>query len=340
MNFQKIFLITIEIYVYRMTIERLVLEVFGGCNYTCQMCPQGTIGRDKDFLKSLPFPLFLDILDQAVDLGVKIINLEGSGEPTLNKNLYKYIEEIKKRNIKTFITTNGYTFNNNYFIEKLFNSGLDYCRFSVIGYDRETYKKWMNTDSFDFIKKNIQNSIKYIDNNNLTTLISSYHLILDNNNIKKEVELYKKNFINPLNIKAEIWKFHNWSGSVLTSNKRVGKKRKTCGRPFSNMLFIRAGGLDKKYGAVVPCCQTMGKDIEKTSVLGHAEDNSLYNIYKGSHYNKLREAHKTQNWDLAPFCKNCDFLYEDVETLVFTNMPNYIQENRIKDTNIILDKDI
>mgnify|MGYP001095544223 CR=1 FL=1 len=34
------------------------MELFGGCNYKCQMCPQGEPGREKEFKKShLKIPL-------------------------------------------------------------------------------------------------------------------------------------------------------------------------------------------------------------------------------------------------------------------------------------------
>ena len=28
-------------------LQRIVIEVFGGCNYTCKMCPQSDPGRGK-----------------------------------------------------------------------------------------------------------------------------------------------------------------------------------------------------------------------------------------------------------------------------------------------------
>ena len=68
-------------------IERLVAEVFGGCNYECQMCPQGEGGRDKEFLKQIS--LFENILDDAKQYGEGIVvNLDGSGEATLNKTFH------------------------------------------------------------------------------------------------------------------------------------------------------------------------------------------------------------------------------------------------------------
>ena len=34
--------------------QRIVMEVFGGCNYTCQMCPQSNPGRGKNFTRKMP----------------------------------------------------------------------------------------------------------------------------------------------------------------------------------------------------------------------------------------------------------------------------------------------
>ena len=44
-------------------------------------------------------------------------------------------------------------------------------------------------------------------------------------------------------------------------------------------------------------------------------------IYNGKEYEKLREAHKSKDFDSIEYCKNCDFLYDDPEVLVWSNDP-------------------
>jgi len=39
--------------------------------------------------------------------GTPQINLEGSGEPTMAKNLLEYIKAVKKRGLKCFMYCNG-----------------------------------------------------------------------------------------------------------------------------------------------------------------------------------------------------------------------------------------
>ena len=77
-------------------LQRIVMEVFGGCNYTCQMCPQSNPGRGKSFTRKMSLKEFERILDSIVPkYGNPIVNLEGSGEPTMAKDLDKYVRAVK-----------------------------------------------------------------------------------------------------------------------------------------------------------------------------------------------------------------------------------------------------
>ena len=199
------------------------------------------------------------------------------------------------------------------FMREVVDAGVDFYRFSIIGYNQELYKKWMNSPFYNIALKNMKAMKEYVEESGSDATIASYHLILDNDNIDYEVEQYKK-IVEEAGVSTEIWKMHNWAGVYKPEYEREGKI-KTCGRPFSPDLVIRAGGLDGKRGAVHPCCQVLGRDDE--AVLGHFEDNTLEEIVKGDAYSLLREQHRTGNY--PDFCKSCDFLIDDPETLVYTN---------------------
>ena len=316
-----------------MKIKRLSLEIFGGCNFVCQMCPQGEEGREQEFLRVMPFELFKDIVLDAKQYGVQVVNIEGSGEATLNKDIHKYVDFVAQQGIKPILYTNGLRVKNG-LMKKLFDSGLYFCRFSVVGYNRDTYKQWMRKDAFDKILKNAIEAKEYIERNNLDSYIGSYHLILDNQRVDYEVQQYKENFIDIVGSIAEIWKMHNWAGTI-DRNDREGFSS-TCCRPFSPDLTIRAGGLDGKHGAVVPCCQTMGTPVESTSVLGHLQNNTISEIFNGDSYNNLRNAHQTGDFSTVPYCIGCDFLIQDPEVLVYTNRPDIVSVGNMKATDISL----
>ena len=300
-------------------LKRVVMEVFGGCNYTCQMCPQSNPGRGSNFTRKMKLTEFNRILDEIVPkYGHPQINLEGSGEPTMAKDLPEYIKSVKKRNLKCFMYCNGARLNGQ-FMRDVIDAGIDFVRVSVIGYNSEKYKKWMNIDNFNLILKNLNDMISYVKETKSHTQISTYHLITDNNKIDEEIELYKKNVINKVNSIGYIWKMHNWSGNYKNINPRSANKRRSCGRPFAPEITIRAGGKKGRSAAIVPCCQTLGPPNEEKSILGHMDKQSFEEIYNDTPYKTLRDAHEKEEFDKIDYCKNCDFLFEDPEVLVWAN---------------------
>lgn len=303
-----------------MKLERAVIEVFGGCNYSCSMCPQSW-GRGSNFTKKMPLSLFEDILDQLTpQYGKPVINLEGSGEPTLAKDLPLYIEACTKRNLPSFMYCNGSRLRGK-FMQDVIDAGLDFVRFSFIGYTPKLYREWMSKDNFYQIIENAQQTKEYINQTKSNCEVSSYHLITDPKDKDYEVDQYRKTFIDPVGSIGYVWMMHNWSGNYQPGYTRFGTTKKTCGRPFAPEITIRAGGLNGKQGAVTPCCQTMGPPNEEKSVLGHFGDQSFEEIYFGDAYEDLREAHRQEEFDRIDYCKNCDFLIENPEVLVWSNDP-------------------
>ena len=250
----------------------------------------------------MPIDLFESILQQ-LD-GNPLIELEGSGEPFLAKDLPEYIKRCKFYGFKTFIKTNGSSSKQS--LKAAADAGLDFIRFSVIGYDKDSYKKSMGQDNWFKVLDNIDYIKDYVDT-------SLYHLILSNQ--YNEIDVYKK-LAKKFGVKSYVWKAHNWSGN-LNINLRKGKKR-SCGRPFANDITIRAGG-DNAQGAVVSCSNTLGPPNETKSVMGYASKQSLYDIFYNEKYNHLRDMHNQGKFDTIEYCKDCDFLIEDNEVLVWTN---------------------
>jgi len=313
-------------------LERAVIEVVGSCNYSCQMCPQ-TTGRDKEFLTKMPLDLFEKILEQLP--GNPVINLEGSGEPTLAKDLSRYVEACTKRDLKSYMYCNGSRLNGK-FMRDVIDAGLSLVRFSCIGYNAEKYKEWMSEDNFELIKSNVKETISYIKETGSDCKVASYHLILDDNNIEEEIELYRENFIELVGTTGYIWKMHNWSGNYEPVYVRKNSDvRETCGRPFAPEITVRAGGIDGKHGAVTSCCQTLGPPNEKKSVLGHLEDSTLEEIWNGAKYDELRDAHTTRQFDKVDYCKSCDFLNGDKTVLAWSN-DNGATDNHMLGTNFSL----
>lgn len=293
-------------------IKKAVIEICGSCNYSCVFCPHSMgEGREKTFKRMMNYQMFLNMLDQLKDTECKEIYLEGSGEPTMNKRLPDFVRAGTDRGFKMSFITNGFWFKDD-LMKRTIDAGMHFARFSVTGYNSKLYEQQMSKDAFYTVMEHANAAIEYGGN------IGSYHLILDNNNETYEVEQYRSNWIdNVPGIKASIWKMHNWSGIYDEVTWRKGKQKRSCGRPFSPDLIVRAGGNDSMQGAVVPCCMVLGQDSK--AVLGHLSHQTIEEVWYGDEYNKLRKAHEMHDFDSIDYCKNCDMLYEAPEALVWSN---------------------
>ena len=280
-------------------IEQINIELSGVCNLRCPMCPQ-SVGREKEFLKMNDFELIKKTVEEALPLGLKFVNFGGGGEPTLYKDIFKVIKYLKTKNIESLIYTNGTKLTPEYF-EDLCKAGLSICKVSCHGWNRESFSKWMSKDYFDFIRESLVECKKIIETKKYTTVLQTHHLINDVDNIEYQLRMYKKNWVEYTGLETEIWLNHNWGGTFnnksekpLSENYNVPrwelyKKRKlrSCGRPLANTVELRAGGVDGKKGAVVPCNIVMNKDSR--AVMGHVSDTPLIEIMNGEKYRKVRE---------------------------------------------------
>ena len=304
-------------------IKQLDLELNGGCNYKCPMCPQAT-GREREFLKKLPFETFEKIIDDAMPYGLESVSLHGSGEPMLNRDMPKFVAHVKEKGLRCISFTNGSKLTED-MSRQVIEAGLDVLRVSCIGHDRESYAHWMSMDLFQDVRDNVRRFVELNKELGGHTEVHLYHLIADMENKDAEIESYRRNWIDYTGALGEIWLMHNWAGSdVEIHYGREGMagnvdRRRSCGRPFSPLLQVRAGGLDGHTGGVVACCMVLGKD--STGVLGHLDDQSIAEVVGGEAYTELRRAHEEKRFDDIDYCKNCDQLYDVPESLVWCNIP-------------------
>ena len=294
-------------------ISKAEIEISGSCNYSCSFCPHSfENGREKSFKRMMNYQMFCETLDQLQDSECEEIYLEGSGEPTMNKKLPDFVKAGTDRGFKMSFITNGFWFKGD-LMKKTIDAGMNFARFSVTGYNPELYEQQMSKPNFYTVMENANAAIEYGG----VGKIGSYHLILDNDQEEFEVNEYRKNWIDHVpGIRAAIWKMHNWSGQYDV-DWRIGKRKRSCGRPFSPDLIVRAGGNDGKQGAVVPCCMVLGQDSK--AVLGHLSEQTIEEVWYGDKYNELRKAHEMHDFDSIDYCKNCDMLYDAPEALVWDN---------------------
>ena len=181
----------------------------------------------------------------------------------------------------------------------------------------------MSYDNFDNMRETLKKCIELLKRKKYDTFLQTHHLIQDYEKKDYQLEMYKKNWIDYLNIPSEVWMAHNWSGGYIEENAQRSKtfktrKRRSCGRPLANVIEIRAGGLGKSRGAVVPCPNVLGHD--SLAVMGTVENNKLIDVVNNETYQALRKKHIEGDFDTIDFCKDCDHLIDVPESLVWTNI--------------------
>jgi organic radical activating enzyme len=287
-------------------LNHLNLELCGGCNYTCKICPQGIYQREKPFLTNLPFSLAKDIIQQAKKLGAKSVSLQGSGEPILYKKLKEIISFCKELGLKSFITTNLST-KNVQELEELFDAGLSNIRVSFIGYDKETYHKWMGQDKFQDVYDKVCSLTNYNISVNCIAIEKSW------------LDEYKSLFDNK--VKFVVWEQHNWSGQL----NDIGEDNASCPKPTWPVLNVRAGGLKGAKAAVVPCCNVLGQDSK--AVLGHLSNHSIEEVWNGETYNDFRKKHAEGRAVDIDVCRKCDQRSIRRQPLLYSNYDVKLKEN-------------
>ena len=80
------------------------MEVFGGVIILAKCAPNRKLQKRK-ILQENALAKFEKILDELVPkYGTPQINLEGSGEPTMAKDLFEYVKIVKKKDLNVLCT--------------------------------------------------------------------------------------------------------------------------------------------------------------------------------------------------------------------------------------------
>lgn len=271
----------------------LRIEPTNHCNLHCKFCPRESLTRSRTTMR---YRHFQDLVDQGVDLGVKLITLIGYGEPLIDKEIIAKTQYTSDNNLESFITTNA-TLMDKDMSDSLLDAGLSRMRFSVHGiaeeYEVFHNAPWQKTmDNIEYFLLSSEGRCEV----DITIMPSSgVYSILD-----------YTTFWNNLGVdKVEIWNPHNWTDGK--KYRDVIPTKKTCGRPFNGPVQINADG------KMIVCCFDYDGKIE----VGDTHKNTIEEILKGYKFNRVREAHRTGVW-AGLICEQCDQRQDDSPLLYST----------------------
>ncbi len=136
---------------------KLQIDPVAFCNHDCPFCMfRYTQNEDINALFNaadmLSMSKIVEILDDAVKLGVKAIELTGGGEPSLHPEFHQIVKEVRMRGFDIGLVTNG-AWQEKHFASLVENlASAEWVRFSLDAASANTHKVVHASRSGDFEK--------------------------------------------------------------------------------------------------------------------------------------------------------------------------------------------
>lgn len=281
----------------------LNIELTSACNHNCVFCPYHSWMLPEDERRSshtMDYETVDMLLLKAVEEGIgeAEVGFHMTGESVLHKDFTKCVKRAKELGFQyVFTTTNGVYMTPDRFVESA-EAGLDSLRFSINGYDRESYESVHGKDDFDIVMKNLNFMSEYKKKHNLK-MVTSISVVLTKKTFK-----YKEKFENLLEGLADelvfipvlsLERISEKAQDIYGFNSNGEYEYTPCPTVFNSMYI-------SSEGFVVPCCSTTKID---GMILGNIHEAvSLKEIWLNKAFCNLRknfiEGNIPQEW-----CKGC-----------------------------------
>ena len=154
----------------------LSFSVTPRCNLRCRFCPYHSPSvsqfseefyQPPDDISSETFRTILDGFS-----GILSVDFCGTGEPFLNKEVFRMIEYAHGRKMETHVTTNGAVMD----VDRVIRSHLDTVNVSLFATDRNDYKEISGAGehTFDLVVEKVKKLTKNRGKSNLKSVLVSF----------------------------------------------------------------------------------------------------------------------------------------------------------------------
>ncbi len=279
--------------------KQVWIENTNHCNATCVMCPRELQTRAK---RIMSFDLYEKLIKEIslYSHTVERVHMHNFGEPLLDKKLPERIKLAKDHGIKhVYFVTNASLLDSKNALN-LIESGVDEFKISFYGANEGNYNFIMRDLDFNTTLNNVKiffdlrKSLKASKPKVILQLIPQS--LNDANLEKKWVNLFKDYLDDEIGDRLNYYKLHNYGEG--RDYVEIGSQyiRNVCHWPWDVMVILQDG-------SVTACCM----DFDGKIILGKVNEQSIYDIWNGEKYRKIRENFKKLNYrDYEP-CLKCNF---------------------------------
>ena len=251
------------------------LESSTACNGHCSFCPRFDMTRPEGEMSD---ELFHKIVDEATEMGVRVITPFLNGEPFMFPRLFEWLDYLEARDIYFTLYTNASTLTKEKASKiNTYDNCIDLI-FSMHGYDKQSYESQMKL-SYEKVKANID---YFISIARIPYQVYMLDTAINRPGIPIFLKTWKGNRI-------FIAKYANWAGKRPAS---MSGTRIPCERILSEITVLWDG-------RVSLCCM----DSDGEVILGDLSKHSLRSVWNANQW--MRDMHKNNDFNV-PLCKNCN----------------------------------
>ena len=287
----------LESYTERFT--SLAVETTNICNADCSFCGKSSMTRKLGVMSDATYDKILHDYD---DIGGGELNLTPMiGEPLVDDSIVERIRKAKAYPSinKVYFATNGILLDRR-LEDGLLDSGIDRFSISLIGHDRESYKRLGGVDKWDVV---IANTIRCLEENNKREKPVEIWV-----RIRSDLAYHKLGSISAFARLKELssniefqYHYHNWGGKVSFSKGSNMKTEKASA--IKGPCYVLYRGPKVLWDGELSACMCININAHPDFCLGNINDNHLMDIWLGE--KRIELLRRFDRNDIPKMCKNC-----------------------------------
>lgn len=283
------------------------IEPSSRCILNCPECPAGnrTLRRKRH---DMDLNLYSRILDQ-IARHTLWLQLYFQGEPFMNPNIFRMIQQAGEKKIYSILSTNGH-FLDELFSQKIIESGLDRLIISLDGTDAETYNQYRKNGDYLKVIEGIQNltHLRQREGSHKPYIILQFLVFRFNEHqIRSINNLGKKLGVDRVKIKSAQIYHPEKKKNLIPSKRKYSRYKEDMSGEINLRKHLKNQCTRLWYTTVIdtdgnvgPCC--FDKHIEYP--MGNIHNTLFHEIWKSSAYQKFRQR-ILSNRSAIEMCRNC-----------------------------------
>lgn len=267
------------------------IEVTSSCDADCIMCPRKAMRRK---VGPMNFELFKKVIDEAVELDVNEVRLNGYGEISILPNYQEYLSYIRQKSgsIKIIINTNGMRMNEE-MARVYVESGVQSVNIAIDGASAETFENIRKKLKLDVVENNVRQLIKIRDKMGKKRPLVLVQMIAMPQNVH-EVDLFLQKWKGIADRVGIAGLLARTEAVSFAKNDDPQWEKTPCFLLWQQMPIL-------SDGTVALCCDDWDGNVPQ----GNLNTSTIKEIWSSQKRQRIRSVHLSGKASKIPLCEGC-----------------------------------